>query len=538
MDYLVVLVVAFSLFIPSYCTNADGNVSNVGSTRPAFVNVGALLVFGSTIGRVAKTAIELAVKDVNSNANLLNGTKLVLTMVDSNCNAFTGTAEALALMEKDVVAIVGPQFSVLAHLVSHIANELQIPLLSFAATDPTLTSYEYPYFIRMTHNDVSQMEAIAAFVDSYGWREVVAVYMDDDYGRNGISSLGDALATVGAKITNKAAMTAGFGRSEMGDILSNLASMDTRVFVVHMYSDAGLKLISEAKGIGMLSSGYVWIATDWLSSVLDSGLLEADSMKSLQGLISLRPHNPNSGQQHMLRQRWKNLQTADIVNVSLNAFALYAYDSILMIAHSINGYLNQGGNISFVEQSTLPSWSGSKSELAALKVFEGGPQLRKTILHTNFKGVAGPVQLDKNRDLMGSTFEFINVAGTGFHSIGYWSNRTGLSVTPPEITAASSDNQSYIKPKFSDIIWPGESKTIPRGWMHGKQLVIGVPRKTGFKEFVTGNSSSTVKGFCIDVFLAAVKLLPYIVRYKFKPYGTGNSTPNYADLVNQVTLQS
>lgn len=116
MDYLVILVVAFSVFIPSYCTNADGNVSTIANTRPAFVNVGALLVFNSTIGRVAKTAIELAVKDVNNNTNLLNGTKLVLHMVDSNCNAFAGTAEALALMEKDAVAIVGPQFSALAHI--------------------------------------------------------------------------------------------------------------------------------------------------------------------------------------------------------------------------------------------------------------------------------------------------------------------------------------------------------------------------------------------------------------------------------------
>jgi hypothetical protein len=115
-----------------------------------------------------------------------------------------------------------------------------------------------------------------------------------------------------------------------------------------------------------------------------------------------------------------------MVNVSLNAFALYAYDSRLMIAHSINGYLNQGGNISFAKQSTLSSSSGSKSELAALKTFEGGAQLRKTILQTNFKGVAGPVQLDKRRNLMDSTFEIINAAGTGVHGVGYWSHRTGL----------------------------------------------------------------------------------------------------------------
>lgn len=53
----------------------------------------------------------------------------------------------------------------------------------------------------------------------------------------------------------------------------------------------------------MFSTDYVWIATDWLSSVLESGLLEVDNMKSLQGLITLRPHTPNSGQQRVLRPR-------------------------------------------------------------------------------------------------------------------------------------------------------------------------------------------------------------------------------------------
>ena len=63
-----------------------------------------------------------------------------------------------------------------------------------------------------------------------------------------------------------------------------------------------------------------------------------------------------------------------MVNVSLNAFGLYSYDSILMIAHSLNAYLNQGGKVSFAEQCTLSCARGSKSEL------EGGAQLGKIIL--------------------------------------------------------------------------------------------------------------------------------------------------------------
>ena len=140
---------------------------------------------------------------------------------------------------------------------------------------------------------------------------------------------------------------------------------------------------------------------------------------------------------------------------------------------------------------------------------------------------------------MGSTFEIINIVGKHFHRIVYWSQPMGLSVTPPEITA-NRDNQSHTKPKLSAIIWPGGSETVPRGWVSGKQLVIGVPRKVGFKEFVnvtTVKGSSVVKGYCIDVFVSAVKLLSYTVHYTFKSYETGNSTPNYDDLVKQAAME-
>ncbi|CAK9153899.1 unnamed protein product [Ilex paraguariensis] len=44
-----------------------------------------------------------------------------------------------------------------------------------------------------------------------------------------------------------------------------------------------------------------------------------------------------------------------------------------------------------------------------------------------------------------------------------------------------------------------------------------------------------VQGYCIDVFLAAIKLLPYAVPYKFILFGDGHKNPNYAELVNMIT---
>lgn len=68
---------------------SNGSQKNL-SSRPAVVNIGAVFTFESTIGRVAKIAIKEAIKDVNSNASILPGTKLIVTMGDSNCSGFIG----------------------------------------------------------------------------------------------------------------------------------------------------------------------------------------------------------------------------------------------------------------------------------------------------------------------------------------------------------------------------------------------------------------------------------------------------------------
>lgn len=64
------------------------------STRPTTINVGAIFSFNSTIGKVAKVAIEAAMDDVNSSSEVLNGTKLNITMQDDHNNGFLGFVQS------------------------------------------------------------------------------------------------------------------------------------------------------------------------------------------------------------------------------------------------------------------------------------------------------------------------------------------------------------------------------------------------------------------------------------------------------------
>ncbi|GLJ46365.1 hypothetical protein SUGI_0977280 [Cryptomeria japonica] len=508
--------------------------------RPATVNLGALAAYNSTIGRVAKKAIELALEDVNNDKTLLNRTRLVLTMMDSNCSAFIGTSAALELSKKDVMAVIGPQSSVIAHVISHIASALQVPLLSFGATDPSLSSLQYPYFLRLTHSDFSEMTAIAAVIRNFNWKEVIAVYVDDDYGRNGISALGDALVNV-ADIVHKYRMPPTITRSDLGSNLKDLSLMTTRVFVVHMNPDAGLKLLTEVHQLGMLSSGYVWIATDWLSTALDSLALDLDAIKSLQGVITVRRHIPDSYELHAFSARWNNLQKSGAVDAGLNVFGLYAYDTVWAVAHAIDTFLERRGNISFTNYPQLSAASGSESEVAELKVFDGGPQLRRSLLQTNIMGLTGRIQLDARGDLYGPDFEIINIVGTGFHKVSYWSNISGLSIIPPESRTVSSNNKSSLKKKVNDLIWPGYSNQVPRGWTvpsNGRRFRILIPWKKGeFKKLVEVEGSNVANGYCIEVFTAAVNMLSYPFPHEFVVYGSDESPPIYNELVEQVALK-
>ncbi|KAG7968845.1 hypothetical protein I3843_07G001400 [Carya illinoinensis] len=520
------------------------STGTAASPRPDVVNIGAILSFNTSVGKAAKLAIEAAVDDVNSSPDVLNGTKLILAMQDTKLSSgFLGIVEALRFMENDTVAIIGPQQSVIAHIISHIANELQVPLLSFAATDPTLNSLQFPYFFRTTQSDGFQMAAVADIVGYYEWRDVIAIYIDDDHGRNGVSALGDKLAEKRCKISYKAPMSPKLSREEITRTLLKVNSMDSRVFILHISATWGLDvLINAAREMNMMRSEYVWIATDWLSTVLDTEFSpNSAAMDSIQGVLTLRMHIPDSEPKKKLFSRWNNILTAsnytENSRFGLNTYGMYAYDTVLLLAHSLDEFLNQGGNISFSNDTSLTEFQGGRLQFDAMSIFDGGNKLCDIISRVNTTGVTGNLKFTSEGDLFHPAYEVINVIGTGIRTIGYWSNSSGLSVnfSDPDKHNANSKQQLY------GVIWPGQTTKKPRGWAfsnnNGRQLRVGVPNRINYREFVSRieNSDNSYGGFCIDVFNAAKEELTYPVQYKFVPYGDGHKNPVTSDLLHMIT---
>uniref|UniRef100_A0A1J3JZK7 Glutamate receptor n=1 Tax=Noccaea caerulescens TaxID=107243 RepID=A0A1J3JZK7_NOCCA len=541
---LVLLCVSVLWVVPKECAgksdlsrNSSSSSSPPLSQRPSSVNVGALFTYDSFIGRAAKPAFKAAMDDVNADQTVLKGIKLNIVFQDSNCSGFIGTMGALQLMETQVVAAIGPQSSGIAHMISHVANELHVPLLSFGATDPTLSSLQYPYFLRTTQNDYFQMYAITDFLSYKGWRQVIAIFVDDECGRNGISVLGDALAKKRMRISYKAAITPGADTNSIKDLLVSVNLMESRVFLVHVNPDSGLNVFSEAKSLGMMGSGYVWIATDWLPTAIDS-METDDSLKTmdlLQGVVAFRHYTTETRMKRQFMERWKKLRHS---YDGFNSYALYAYDSVWLVARALDVFFRENNEVTFSNDSNLHKTNISSIQLSALSVFNEGEKFLEIILGMNHTGVTGLIQFDSERNRVNPAYEVLNIEGTGPRRVGYWSNHSGLSVVPPETLYSKPPNKSTANQRLYDIIWPGEVTKPPRGWVfpnNGEPLRIAVPNRVSYKDYVSKDRNPPgVRGYCIDVFEAAIELLPYPVPRTYMLYGDGKKNPSYDNLINDV----
>ncbi|KAM7480984.1 hypothetical protein LguiB_005567 [Lonicera macranthoides] len=164
-----------------------------------------------------------------------------------------------------------------------------------------------------------------------------------------------------------------------------------------------------------------------------------------------------------------------------------------------------------------------------------GKYLRRVISSTRFNGLSGDFHI-VNGQLQSSIFEIINGIGDGERVIGFWTKKNGFV----------KELNSMKKVDAGDIIWPGESTSVPKGWViptNGKKLRIGIPMKDGFSDFVKlirDPSTNTIRvaGFCIDVFEAVMAALPYVVPFEYIPFAKpdGRAAGSYDELVYQVFL--
>nr|AGT17372.1 hypothetical protein SHCRBa_233_B18_R_10 [Saccharum hybrid cultivar R570] len=507
-------------------------------------HVGVVLDLGTPVGKVARTSISIAVEDfyaVHPNYT----TRLVFHVRDSMSDDVQAAAAVIDLLEKyNVQAIIGPQKSSQAVFVSALGNKCQVPIISFTARSAYLSSHYLPYFVRATVNDSAQVSSITSIIKTYGWREVVPIYMDNDDSNGIITDLVDVLEGIDVHVPYRSVIDESATGEQITQELYKLMTMQTRVFVVHMSPSLGSLFFTKAKEIGMMmSEGFVWIITDRLANLID--LLNPSVVEAMNGALGVESYVPKSTELDSFTMRWYMRSRNDHPNdptLKLNIFGLWSYDTIWGLAQAAEKA--KVTKAKFLRQAKFlrPPALKNSTSLGALKNSRNGPAILKVLLQNKFEGLSGYFDLSDGQ-LKVSKFQIINVVGQARRVIGFWTAQNGLSQQLDQRSNIKYRNTTH-DPKI--VIWPGESTKIPRGWeipTNGKKLQVGVVTGNKYKKYidvVEDSITGVIKasGIAIDVFEEAVKRLPYALPYEYVVFNiTKNSSSSYDDFVNQVYLK-
>ncbi|PHU14980.1 hypothetical protein BC332_16185 [Capsicum chinense] len=507
-------------------------------TSGVTVDVGIILDLETDVGKVMHTCILLALEDCNATANH-SGIRIVPHLRDSKKDDVEAASAAIYLLKDvQVQAIFGPQMSTQTDFVIDVGKRVKVPIIS-PATSPSLAVEENPFFIRGALPSSSQTKAIAAIVKTYEWRQVVVIYEGGHFGTGILPHLTDALQEISTSVSYRSVISPSANDDQILTELYKMKTMQTRVFIVHLRPLLAQHLFLKANKAGMMSDGYAWIITDLLTSLLDSvDTSVIDS--SMQGVLGVKPYVPRTNELINFTKRWRKRfrqEYSDMDPVELNVFGLWAYDGITVLAKAVEE-VGDTAIPKFKKADTIENLT----DLDALGTSELGSHLIHCMRNIALKtGLSGDFRI-ANGELQPSPYEIVNIIGKGERSIGFWTEKDGISckLKMNGKTAAKCNN----KP-LGDTFWPGESRIAPKGWeipTSGKKLKVGVPVKGGMQQFIKVEIDSkkqevTATGLSADVFKEVIQSLPYALPYEFIPFQIPDNptSPDYDHLVYKVS---
>ncbi|KAK3184667.1 hypothetical protein Dsin_031953 [Dipteronia sinensis] len=509
------------------------------------IDVGVILDMGSWEGRILQSCISMAISDFY-NIHGYSKTRIVIHIRDSKGEPLRALSSVVDLVQNfKVRAIIGGQTSMEAKFLAELGNKIEIPVISLSATTTTSSLHKYPYAVEISQEESSQATAISAIVKEFKWRDVIIVHEDIDDWTYFIPHLADALQEKSIHIAYKSSLSASYNDIRITEELHRLKAFQQRVFIVHLSPSLTSRFFKAAKKLGMISKGYVWIMT--LNTMDHLNLAGSSSVTdSMQGVIGLKSYIPSTDGLHNFTSRLRmklflsehNMKAYDR---ELSAFCIRAYDVAWGLAEAIERVSSK------ISLSRKPNNKLNLMDLDSITTSTGGSMLLKEIFQLKFRGLSGDFQFINGKLISINAFEIVNVIGKSYRRLGFWTSEGKFT---RELYSSDSGRHlsSTTNHNLEDIIWPGGSAAIPKGYdtkMSGKKLRIAVPRNDGFPELVKidrnlQTNATIISGFCIEVFKTVITMLEdYEVDYDFIPFATANgeNKSSYSELIDHIYLQ-
>ncbi|KAJ9538517.1 hypothetical protein OSB04_031250 [Centaurea solstitialis] len=452
-SYLILSLVAFLL--PCFLLTAGSlDVSPEVRNEAGIARIGVILGQTSRSGKEAKVSIEIAIQDFKIETNR----SLVLYLKNSQNKPSRAVIAAKELIdEHGVSAILGghtwEEASAIAEVISEADHDIPV-FLSLADTTPLQASDQWPFLVQAVPTQSTQMNAVAAILQSWGIRQVTLIYETSHLASSSasiISHLSQAFQQTGCELAHSLPLAS--GSSFLNKELEVLKRQKRRVFIIHTSLELGIRLFQTAKKMQMTGDGYLWIATNEITDLFHS--INTTVISSLKGMVGVKSYFPeNTPDFQDFRQRFRQKFHSDYPEEEQDEPGIFAM---------------QGYN--------------------AMKLLEK---------HS-------PENLHHWRPIPATIVEIVSVIGKGYHSV-YWTKGLGFSETVDDINGATTYTHSVDN--MGQALWPVKPSYSRRRHRNlaessKNRIRVGVPSKSLFKQFVKVDSegnSTKFTGFVIAVF--------------------------------------
>jgi len=154
---------------------------------------------GATAGTNFKNGVEMAVKEINAAGGIL-GRKLEHSIADTQTNPGVAKGLATKAIDDNAFAVFGPVFS--GSIMVSMAETRKAEVPNFTGGEAaSITKQGNPYIFRTSFTQDTAMPKVARYIaNGLKAKNVVVMYVNNDFGKGGRDAITKALTDVGVKV--------------------------------------------------------------------------------------------------------------------------------------------------------------------------------------------------------------------------------------------------------------------------------------------------------------------------------------------------
>ncbi|ORZ31748.1 periplasmic binding protein-like I [Catenaria anguillulae PL171] len=263
---------------------------------------------------------------------LIPGYRLNLSYTATSYNRSQALAASLpAFLSRDLQALVGDWLSrVNVPTAVALGRTYTLWQCSGSATSSELAiKADFPYFFRTLPDDPQIGYAMAAFIQSMGWKSVALLSATDSYGQSLVTNFGIAAPQFGIETAIKQTFDA-----PVGDVTAQLLAIKAsglRIIMLMGQSIDALGVVPQAIKLGLTGPDYVWIGAEAMIDLFYIAAHSPDIIKAGDGWMVVYPAERETSWTRRLVSAWQR----EYPNLGVPAYGLSYVDCVVAVGRGL-----------------------------------------------------------------------------------------------------------------------------------------------------------------------------------------------------------